>query len=106
MRVAPHLRNLRGERWADLVDGVLDTPDASTEQLAFCLLLIRLDGCLSCHTDCYRAMRGCTACAVTSVQRFRGNDAELLEMFETALEEVTAYMQLSANTSNVQVTYE
>lgn len=93
MRVAPHLRELRGDLWGDLVARVLEAPDASPEQLAFSLLLIRLDGCLTCHTDCYRAMRGCTACAMTSVRRFRGGDEELVAMYEEAKVEVNSYLQ-------------
>lgn len=93
MRVAPHLIDLRGELWRDLVSRVLETSEASPEQLAFGLLLIRIDGCLTCHTDCYRAMRGCTACAMTSVRRFRGEDEDLIEMFEEAVTEIDAYLQ-------------
>jgi hypothetical protein len=93
MRVAPQLRSLRGETWKDLVSRAMQAPEASPEQLAFSLLLIRIDGCLTCHTDCYRAMRGCTACAVTSVRRFRGEDEELLEMYEEALADIQAHLQ-------------
>ncbi len=99
MRVAPQLKDLRGEIWEDLVSRALRAPEASPEQLAFSLLLIRIDGCLTCHTDCYRAMRGCTACAVTSVRRFRGEDEELLEMYEEALADVNAHLQGAASLS-------
>lgn len=92
MRVAPSLRNLRGETWQDLVDQALAAPEGSLEQLAFSLLLIRLNGCLTCYADCYRAMRGCTDCAVTTVSRFRGEDQELLDMYQEATVEVKEYL--------------
>lgn len=106
MRVAPRLRDLRGDIWAELVDRVLKTPEASPEQLAFSLLLIRLDGCLTCHTDCYRAMRGCTVCAMTSVRRFRGDDEDLLEMYDQALDEVEVFMRMTGQPSHAELAHE
>jgi hypothetical protein len=88
MRVAPSLRELRGEAWRTLVDRVTQSPDASVDQLAFSLMLVRLDGCLTCHTDSYRAMRGCTICATQAIRRFKGDDQDLIALFERSREEV------------------
>jgi hypothetical protein len=93
MRVTPQLRDLRGDSWARLVRRVASAEDASPDALAFSLLLIRLSGCLTCHTDSYRAMRGCTACATLTVKRFRGEDSDLVAMFERARTEVVSYVQ-------------
>lgn len=93
MRVAPALRELRGEAWSEVVEHACRAPDGSAEQLAFTLLLIRLGGCLTCHTDSYRGMRGCTACASTVIRRYRGDDSELLALFQRALEDVSVYLQ-------------
>lgn len=93
MRVAPALRDLRGETWARLVRRAAQAPDASADALAFSLMLIRLSGCLTCHTDSYRAMRGCTACATLTVRRFRGDDSELVALFEKARSEVVGYIR-------------
>lgn len=93
MRVAPALRDLRGEVWARLVRRAEAAPDASVDALAFSLLLIRLSGCLTCHTDSYRAMRGCTACATLTVRRFRGDDTELVGLFERAQADVLGYIK-------------
>ncbi len=93
MRVAPHLRELRGPIWKDLVERAIQAPEASPEQLAFSLLLIRMNGCLTCHTDCYRAVRGCTVCAIQSVRRFRGPDVELMHMFDQAKDDVLAHLE-------------
>lgn len=92
MRVAPALRDLRGRKWRRLVDGVLEAPDGSTEQLAFGLLLIRLAGCLTCHPDSYRALRGCTACATQVIRRHRGADDDLAELFARAKVDVERYL--------------
>lgn len=93
MRVAPQLRELRGEAWQNLVEQALGAPEGSIEQLAFSLLLVRLNGCLTCYADCYRAMKGCTECAVTTVRRFRGDDTDLLEMYDEAVVEVEQYLK-------------
>lgn len=84
-RVIYLLRNLRGQEWQQLVDHVLCQMEGSIEQQGFCLMMIRLDGCLTCHADSYRAMRGCTLCAQQTITRFKGSDQDLLAAFELAL---------------------
>lgn len=93
MRVAPFLRDLRGEVWQQLVEGVTCEPEASLNQLAFSLLIVRLSGCLSCHTDSYRAMRGCTVCAMQVIKRFKGEDRELCALFTQAQNDVILFLQ-------------
>jgi hypothetical protein len=88
MRVAPHLRDLRGSMWRAVVDRACESEDASLDQLALTLVMIRLAGCLSCHPDSYRAIRGCTNCATATIRRFRGKDEELEELIDGAKGEV------------------
>ena len=92
MRVAPGLRDLRGRKWGRLVDRALQAPDGEEPQLAFGLLLIRLAGCLTCHPDSYRALRGCTACATHVIRRHRGDDDDLTELYQRALSEIELYL--------------
>ncbi len=91
-RVIPVLRDLRGELWKRLVEQVIGTAPTDLDHLAFVLLMIRLNGCDSCHADSFRAMRGCTQCAQQSVRRFRGEDHELIELYNRARKEVQAYL--------------
>ncbi|MFN8421822.1 MAG: hypothetical protein U0528_21635, partial [Anaerolineae bacterium] len=88
----PHLRKLRGAEWQELVDRVLTLPEADEQSLAFCLMMIRLNGCLSCETDSFRAMRGCDACSIQTLRRFKGSDRELLALYSQALAEVQGYL--------------
>ena len=88
MRVAPHLRDLRGSMWRAIVDRACDSADASLDQLALTMVMIRLAGCLSCHPDSYRAIRGCTNCATATIRRFRGEDEDLEELIDGAKGEV------------------
>ena len=89
----PMLKDLRGADWRQLVEHVTAVPESHTDSLAFSLMMIRLNGCLSCHADSYRAMRGCTACAQQTVARFRENDDALLKLYKKAEKDVEAYLK-------------
>jgi hypothetical protein len=83
-RVVPMLRDLRGRTWQDLVDRVALQPEGSLDSLAFCLLMIRLGGCLTCYADSYRALQGCTFCARRAILHFKGSDSDLIAAFKMA----------------------
>lgn len=85
------LRRARGPQWQALVQRVLTLPATHEETLAFMLLMVRLDGCLSCETDSYRAMRGCSACALQALRRFKGDDTALLAQYHAALTDVREF---------------
>ena len=91
-RAIASLRKARGPEWQKLVDRILKLPETHEETLAFMLMMIRLNGCLGCETDSYRAMRGCSACAQQTLRRYKGKDQELLDAFEQALEDVREYV--------------
>ena len=90
-RVIPLLRDVRGPEWKRLVDKVVALPEEHPESLAFSLMMIRLDGCMECETDSYRAMRGCALCAMQTLRRYKGPDRELLARYQEALRDVVAY---------------
>jgi hypothetical protein len=90
--VIPLLARARGERWRTLVERVTALPADHAETLAFSLMMIRLDGCLSCETDSYRAMRGCAACALQTLHRFKGTEQDLLQRYQKALQDVQNYL--------------
>lgn len=88
IRVARALRDLRGEQWRQLVEHVNAHPEDHPDVLAFGLMMIRIDGCLTCHADSYRALRGCTFCAQQMLGRFKGSDEDLLQLWEIARDDV------------------
>ncbi|HLV43786.1 MAG TPA: hypothetical protein VKY39_02440 [Aggregatilineales bacterium] len=90
-RVIPLLRNLRGRQWQQLVDRVAGSQPGSLERQAFTLMMVRLDGCLTCHADSYRAMRGCTLCAQQTIVRYKGSDEDLAAAYERAVNDVSRY---------------
>lgn len=92
-RVIPTLKHLRGRAWQDLVATVAGRPDGDEATLAFGLMMIRLNGCLNCHADSYRAMRGCTTCAQQAVGRYKDTDDGLVKLYHKAIHEVRLYLQ-------------
>jgi hypothetical protein len=66
-------------------------PETHEETLAFMLMMTRLNGCVSCETDSYRAMRGCAACTIQTLRRFKGSDEDLIEKFADALADIRSF---------------
>ena len=83
-RVIEKLQVQRGKAWKKLVGQVLGKPETSQEHLAFVLMMARLDGCTTCNADSFRAMRGCTQCALQNIRRFREDDGELVKLYDRA----------------------
>jgi hypothetical protein len=89
--VIPTLRRVRGEKFQALVERVMAGSQLHDETLAFMLMMVRLNGCISCETDSFRAMKGCAACAMQTLRRYKGDDDELIAQFEQALAEIRDY---------------
>lgn len=87
------LRDLRGDEWRTLVDRVAALPETHADSLAFVLMMIELDGCLKCNSNNYKFLRGCYLCATQTVQSYKGSDAELLELYRKAQDELNLYLE-------------
>jgi len=87
------LKDLRGPEWQALVNRVSALPETDPDSLAFSLMMVKLDGCLTCETDSYKAMRGCVQCAIQTIRRFKESDNDLLSLFRDAQTEVEAYLE-------------
>ncbi len=90
--ITNELRKLRGADWQALIDRVLSLPESDPEVLAFSMMMIRLNGCMACETDSYRAMRGCLACAVQTLRRYKGPDRDLIRVYEQCLADIRQYL--------------
>jgi hypothetical protein len=90
--IAP-LGHLRGPEWQALVKRVAALPETHSDSLAFSLMMVRLDGCLNCETDSYKAMRGCVQCAIQTIRRFKESDKELLRIYKRAQKDVAVYLK-------------
>jgi len=93
----PHLisglKDLRGEEWRKLVEAVAALPETHPDTLAFCLMMIRLNACLSCVSGSYRFMRGCELCAGQTIARYQGTDEELIGLYQRAREDLARYAE-------------
>lgn len=85
------LQDQRGEAWQSLVERVLSLPPTHEETLAFMLMMIRLNGCLECETDSFRAMKGCGNCALQTLRRSKLADNELITRYEKALVDIRQF---------------
>jgi len=89
----PELRDLRGPKWADLVDQIASLPDGHIDVLGFSLLVVELSSCLTCDLDSYRATLGCCTCAQRSVSGFKGDDGELIALFKKKRRKIVVYLK-------------
>ncbi len=105
-RLIPALRSLRGAVWQELVDKVAAQEPAALDRLAFELLMVRLGSCASCQADSYKAMHGCTQCALQIVRRFRGSDHDLVAMFQQALQDVARYLEKTRKVEQSESDYQ
>jgi hypothetical protein len=93
-RSIPELRNARSSQaWQALIDKLSKLPETSEEVLAFSLMMIRLNNCLTCDLDSYRASLGCTQCARRTIQGYKGSDESLFEKLEEARREVKSFLK-------------
>jgi hypothetical protein len=92
-RAIEPLRKLRGERWESLVSSLVDMDPQCLERVAFVLFMVRLSGCTTCQSDSFRAMRGCVLCSSTTIKRYKGNDQNLIDLYNEAKKEVAEYMK-------------
>lgn len=85
------LSTLRGKTWQDLIDLVKEKQADSPEQAAFLLMMIKINGCITCNVDSFRAMRGCPSCAQLNIRRYKGTDDDLILQYQQALKDTTNF---------------
>ena len=93
-RIIPELKDQRGTEWQKLVEEVQAKAPTTLEHLAFVLMMARLDSCMTCNADSFRAMRGCTQCALQNVRRHRGGDDELIKMYQKAKKDIEPFVAM------------
>jgi hypothetical protein len=97
LRLASVLSDLRGDDWRLLTEQVSGGNATRSEKIAFVLMMIRLNGCVGCNADSYRAMRGCSACARLTIRRYRNSDQELMHLYEQARNEAEIFIAKQTN---------
>ena len=92
-RCISQLAGLRSPEWRALIERIAALPETHEDSLAFSLMMIKFNSCLTCDLDSYRASLGCTTCAKRMVSGFKGSDKLLLRKFEEARQEIIAYLE-------------
>ncbi len=92
-RAIEPLRKLRGEKWENLVDGIIRLEPTEPDRAAFVLFMVRLSGCTNCQSDSFRAMRGCVVCSSNTIKRYKGTDQNLINLFGDAKRDIIEYMK-------------
>lgn len=64
----PALINLRGRLWYELVKEITALPEDDPDALAFALVMIDLNGCITCDARRYRERGGCASCACLTLK--------------------------------------
>jgi hypothetical protein len=85
----PVLKDLRGARWRELVTRIAALPSTHPDSLAFALMMVRLNGCVTCDARRYRERAGCANCSrlvLTTLNK--ESETSLLARFRAAQKEI------------------
>ena len=91
MYALPKLRRSRGHKWARLIKRISRLPEEHPENMAFTLMLRRLDGELD-RAGAPCMMPGCATCAHDILQAYDGNVRFLLDIYKKTLNEVQSFV--------------
>ena len=98
------LKCLRDGQWRELVERISNLSETHEDSLAFCLMMIRLCGCLRCNPGSYRASLGCSACGRRIIGMVKDSDDPLTVRFRKAREDLRRYV-LTGEVEDEESTY-
>ncbi len=82
------LRDARGARWRRLVEQVTGLPEDDPDSLAFQLLMIRVNSCITCDARKYMERGGCARCAATTLSFSKETEESLIARYKAARKEI------------------
>lgn len=93
-RVIPALRDARSDDFRALVDEILACQSPTElRALGFSFMMMRMNSCMTCTSDSYRAINGCTQCALRTIQAYRGSDEEIRQKWQEACDDVRSWQE-------------
>lgn len=81
-------KDARGPRWRKLVQEIAVLPEAHPNALAFHLMMVRLNGCVTCDARKYSERGGCARCAAANLSFSKESERGLLARYRVAREQV------------------
>lgn len=82
------LQNARGAKWKKLVQDIQALPETHPDALAFQLMMVRLNSCVTCDARKYVEKGGCARCSVTTLTFSKETEEALLARFRAARKEI------------------
>ncbi|MGB8645675.1 MAG: hypothetical protein WCF84_10585 [Anaerolineae bacterium] len=82
------LKNARGNKWRKLIDQIDVLPEDNLDALAFHLLMIRLNNCVTCDARKYMERGGCARCALTNLGFSKETEESLLARYRATRKEI------------------
>ncbi len=82
------LQGARGLKWKKLVQDIQALPEAHPDALAFELMMVRLNSCVTCDARKYVEKGGCARCSNTTLSFSKETEEALLARFRAARKEV------------------
>ncbi len=83
------LGDARGAKWRRLVNQVAALPETHLEALAFQLMMVRLNSCVTCDAKKYVERGGCARCSLATLALCKDNEDQLLARFRAARKEIS-----------------
>lgn len=83
-----HLQDARGPKWKKLVAEIAMLPETHPDALAFQLMMVRLNSCVTCDARKYVEKGGCARCSLTNLHFSKESEEALLARFRAARKEV------------------
>ena len=87
-------KDARGTRWQELVTRITALPSTHPDALAFALMMVRINGCLTCDATRYRDRGGCATCSRFSLLTLnKESEASLLTRYRAAQKEIAQMLK-------------
>ncbi len=93
LRVLPLIADSHDTEWKKLAKLACADGSDALDKLGLVLTMVKLAGCVSCNSDSFRAIRGCSQCAAQTIRRQRAGNGELMQLFLQNRKEVESYLE-------------
>ncbi|MFZ4827619.1 MAG: hypothetical protein ACOYLB_09685 [Phototrophicaceae bacterium] len=90
--IIPNLKNAYTDEWQTLIKKLEQLPEDHPDVLAFILMMSKINGCVSCETDSFRAMKGCLACSMQTLRRMKDEPEQVMLLFEESRVEISTFL--------------
>ncbi len=93
------LQNARGPKWKKLVQEIQALPETHPDALAFQLMMVRLNSCVTCDARKYVERGGCARCSLTTLSFSKESEEALLARFRAARKEISQALREEKQTA-------